>query len=107
VVVIANIVFFFDVSLKLRSVHVKKPSEYCFLNLLVILFLEELILEKLHRAQNEKLAIFRTDIKCTNWAVGWKADRTTRKNRLGGLTHINSTSVRIDELKTSILISVS
>ena len=104
--VFADIIFFFDVSFKLSSVHVKKPSENGFLDLLVIFLLEELILEKLHRAENEKLAIFRTDIKCTNWAVRRKADRTTRKNRLSGFSHINCASVRIDELQTSVLISV-
>ena len=41
----ADIVFFFDVSFKLSSVHVKKPSENGFLDLLVIFLLEELILD--------------------------------------------------------------
>lgn len=58
---------------------VKQPPEHRFLDLLVVLFLEEIVAEKLHGTQNEQLSPSWTGVECSYWSICGKTDWATRQ----------------------------
>ena len=103
--VLAEIHFVLDVLLKAGVVLVEQPAEYSLLDFLVVLFLEEIVLEKLNGPENEKLTIPRTGVKRTNWAVRRKRNRPARQDGLGGCPHIQCRTVWVDKLEATILVT--
>ena len=76
--ILADLRLFLDMVFKLCiSALVEKPLEYCLLNLLVIFFLKELIVEKLHGSEHEEFTTTLTCIESTDGSVCWETDRTT------------------------------
>ena len=76
--VLADLRLFLDMVLKLCIiVLIEEPLEDCLLNLLVILFLKELIVEKLHRAEHKKFSTTLTRIESTDGPVSWETDWAT------------------------------
>ena len=105
--ILAYLRLFLDMVFKLCILAlVEKPLENGLLNLLVILLLKELIVEKLHRAEHKKFSTTLTRIESTDGPVGWETDRTTWENRHGGTVHIKRRSIRIDKLKATVLIAL-
>jgi hypothetical protein len=58
-----------DCSLKFSVSVSEQPLEYRLLDLLVILFLKELILKKRHRAEHKELSTLGAHIECCHRAV--------------------------------------
>ena len=54
--VFAELYFCFGVALKFAVIS-EKPTKHCFLNLLVVFFLEEIVIEELHRPNNDQFAL--------------------------------------------------
>ena len=76
--ILANLRLFLDMVFKLCILAlIEKPLEYCLLNLLVIFFLKELIVEKLHGSEHEEFTTTLTRIESTDGSVCWETDRTT------------------------------
>ena len=73
-----------------RIILMEQPAEYSLLDFLVILFLKEFVLEKVHGPEHKKLAIFWTRIKRTDGAVRGKRDGPAAHDRLSRLPHIQS-----------------
>ena len=105
--ILAYVRLFLDMIFKLCILAlVQKPFENCFLNLLVIFFLKELIVEKLHRSEHKEFSTSLTCIESTDRSVCWETDWTTWENGYRGAEYIQSCSVRIDKPKSTILISL-
>ena len=76
------------------------------MNLLVIFLFKKLVAKELHGTNNEELSTSWTDIECSHRSVGWETDWTTGEKRLTWSSHVDSCSIRIDKLYSSILISL-
>jgi hypothetical protein len=85
---------------------IENPSKDGVLNFLVILFLEEVIVEELHRPDQEKLASFKTHVEGTNGPVRRKTNWTTGQQRITRFPYVDSRSIGIDELEAAVLISI-
>ena len=94
-----------DVVLKLCIVvTTEKPSEDSLLDLLVVLLLEEFVMEKLHGAHDEKLAFLLTRIESSDRPVGGETDGTTGQNGHRWLVHVQSGSIWVDKLKSTVFV---
>jgi len=69
-------------------VPVEQPLEDCLLNLLVVLLLEEVVVEKLHGCKYEHLAAPLTFIESADWAVRWETDWARRHDGHSRSVHI-------------------
>ena len=85
----------------------KKPFEDGFLNLLVVLLLEKVIMEKLDGAEHEELAAARTNIESANRTICGETDRTTGDDRDCWAVHIECGTIWIDEFEATILVALN
>jgi hypothetical protein len=106
VLVLADLGFLFDMVFKLCIViPTEQPTEDCFLNLLVVLFFKEIIVEKLHGSEHKQLSALRRHIERTDRAVSWETDWATRHDGHSWAIDVERGAIWVDELKASILIS--
>ena len=61
----------FDVALIIQ-----KPLEESFLNLLVVLLFEEVVVQELHRTEDEQFTAFERHVESSNGSIGWETDWT-------------------------------
>ena len=105
--VFADLGLFADMRLKFRVVVApEEPLEDGLLNLLVVLLLEEVVVEKLHGGEHEELAALGADIEGANGTICRETDWSTRHNGHRWFVHIQGRSVRIDELESAILVAL-
>ena len=106
--VLANLGLLLNMVFKFRiAVLVEQPLEDGFLDLLVIFLLKKVIVEKFHGADDEHFPALLTRVEGTDWPIGWERNGTTRQDRHSRSADIKSRTVRIDEFKTAILISLN
>ena len=84
----------------------EQPVEDALLNLLIVFFLEEVIMEELHRAHDEQLTSLERHVEGANWAVRRETNRARRQESAARLAHIERRAVRVDELEPAMLITV-
>lgn len=92
-------------SLKVSFV-LEQPVEDALLNLLVIFFLEEVVMEELHRAHDKQLASLERHVEGANWAVRRETNRARRQESAARLAHIERRAIGVDELEPAMLIAV-
>lgn len=85
---------------------IEHPAEDALLDLLVVFLFEKVIMNELHAAHHEQLAALQTHVEGANRSVCGEADRAGAEERARGLADIQSRAVRVDELKTAILVAV-
>lgn len=102
--VVRDIRVFLDVSFKFCLVIGQQPFEGSLLDLLIVFFLEELVLEKHHRPENEQFPSLWTHVECCHWSVTGEGNRTTRKNGETWLSDVQSGAIGIHKFETAVLI---
>jgi len=85
---------------------VKEPLKDSFLNFLVVLLFEKVIVEKFHGGHHENLSFSSTRVEGANRSVGWETDWSTRHDGNSGSVDIKSGAIGVDELKSTISITV-
>ena len=106
--VLANLGLLLNMVFKFRiAVFIEQPLEDGFLDLLVIFLLKKVIVEKFHGADDEHFPALLTRVEGTDWPIGWERNGTTRQDGHSRSADIKSRTVRIDEFKTAILISLN
>jgi hypothetical protein len=87
----------FDRLLKI-SLIIQQPSEQRLLNFLVVLLLEEIIMDELHRSKDNQFTSFETNIESTYRSMSGETNRTTTQNWRARFTHIQGRAIWIYEL---------
>lgn len=92
-------------SFELRILIGQQPLEDCLLDLLVIFFFEELVLQKGHRAHHKQLSPLWAHIESRERAVCRVTDWPRRKNRKTRLSYIQCRTIRVHKLQPTVLLS--
>lgn len=106
--VFADFWLLFDVTLELCIVVLmQEPLEDGLLNFLVIFLLKELVVEKLHRAQNEDSSAVLTHIEGADRPIRRETDWSARQNRHCRPVYVQRRAVRIHELQPAVLVTLN
>jgi len=103
--VLRELWLFLHCSFELRILVREKPLKDCLLDLLVIFFFEELVLEKSHRAHDKQLSPLWAHVECGKGAVCGVAHWPGRKNRKTRLSYIQCGTIRVHKLQSTVLFS--
>ena len=88
------------------SLIIQNPSKDGVLNFLVIFFLKEIVMEELHRTDEEKLASFQTHVESTNGPIRRERNWSTGQQRITWFPDVDGGSVWIYELEPTVFIPV-
>ena len=88
------------------AIIVEHPTEDSLLDLLIVLLLEEVVMQKMHRAGYKQLTALQTHVECTDRSVSRETNGSRAEQRMTGFAHIERGAIRIDELETAMLITV-
>ena len=84
----------------------QQPVEDTFLNLLVVLLLEKVVVEELHRAHHEELSSLERHVEGADGAVCRETNGAGREECAAGLANVERRAVGVDKLQSAVLVAV-
>jgi len=88
------------------AIVVEHPTEDSLLDLLIVLLLEEVVMQKMHRASYKQLTALQTHVESTDRSVSRETNGSRAEQWMTGFAHIERGAIGIDELETAMLITV-